>query len=688
MTDLRTADRGDIRDLNILAVINLFRRLGSTTRATIARETGLSAPTVSAVVATLGRAGLVDVSGAGPATGGRRGELVAFRPDAKLVLAIDLSSEPRRCALVDLARQLVPGSVADIPQRALTAPVQFARWVARRLSSQPQVVGIGVAVPGVTDARRGIIEWAPSLGWRNANVKVELERALPGLVVTVENDLNLAALAEHVLGKAGWQDLAMLGLRGGFGAGIILGGKLHRGVNFAAGELGYLPAPSGKPGTLDFGSLEATLFSMLPGRDLPRLDITAKNLSVAAPPLLSSADMARVTEIVALGSSAVAVVLNVSAIILGEELLALVPRLDHLVAEKLAAALPHPPQIVPSVLGSVGTLQGAAAAVQHDIEADVRRLCVMIFVGLDIGGSKSEGIAATEREVLSHIRGPGSNLHQEGLLATTRSILDLVTQAVPSGSANDIRAAVCIAGLDTEVSRQQLLRSLTEAEPAVTWGAENDALAAWKGAMGSRSAGVIAIAGTGAVAYARDGTRQARAGGWGALLGDEGSGYSLGRGALIAVLREQDGLGPRTSLTRVVLRRLGITRAEEIVDLVHFRMTPFDVAALAPIVLDEAMADDAEARRIVDEAGSALVETARAAADGVSPQGPISFSVVGGLSRSAFYLERLKVFAGAHADRIAWHAPDASPVVGALDLAFESGGRSASALASQLRSLS
>jgi predicted NBD/HSP70 family sugar kinase len=372
MTELRTADRGDIRDLNILAVINLMRRGGSTTRATIARETGLSAPTVSAVVATLSRAGLVDVSGAGPATGGRRGELIVFRPDAKLVLAIDLSCEPRRCALLDLTKQVVPGSVADLPEEALTTPEHLARWVADRLRSCPQVVGIGVAAPGVTNSNEGIIEWAPSLGWRDARVKADLQAAAPGLAVTVENDLNLAALAEYALGEAGWTDLAMLGLRGGFGAGVILGGKLHRGVNFAAGELGYLPAPFGQPGTLDFGALEATLFSMLPDRGAPCLEPGQNRTPAPAGPVLDAADVTRVVDILAYGSFALAVVLDVSGIVLGEELLILVPNLDRVLEQRLAAALPHPPRVIPSFLGAFGTLQGAATAVQQ--ETDVRRL--------------------------------------------------------------------------------------------------------------------------------------------------------------------------------------------------------------------------------------------------------------------------------------------------------------------------
>lgn len=370
MTKPKTADRGDIRDVNVLAVINVLKRGGSSTRAALARDTGLSAPTISALVATLARAGLVDISGAGPATGGRRGELIELQARAKLVFAIDLSSEPRRCALLDLRNQIIEGSVTDVPTDALASPRTLARWAADRLSPHSNVIGIGVAVPGVTNSVQGVIEWAPSLEWRNAPVRAELGAAVPGVVVAVENDLNLAALAEHTLGKAGSADLAMLGLRGGFGAGIILGGELHRGVNFSAGELGYLPLPSGQRGTLDFGPLETALFSILPAyREHGPFDPTSTNPLKQDPSAIG-----RVAELLALGCFALAVTLDIAAIVIGEELMTSIPDLDRMLECRLSQVLPHPPKIVPSSLGAFGTLQGAAAAVQQHVGREVRRL--------------------------------------------------------------------------------------------------------------------------------------------------------------------------------------------------------------------------------------------------------------------------------------------------------------------------
>jgi DNA-binding transcriptional ArsR family regulator len=350
MLEIRTADRGDIRDVNLAAVIDVLRRHESVTRAHIARETGLSSPTVSAVVTTLLKAGLVTTVGSGPATGGRRGDLYELRADSRVVLAFDLSSAPPRRALVDLRGDIVGGSTADLPKSALRSPQAFVRWVTRHAASLDGLVGIGVAVPGVTDPTTGTIEWAPSLGWRDVKLRDDLQAAGAAAVV-VDNDLNLASLGEHAFADERVSDLVMLGLRGGLGAGVILGGALHRGVHFAAGEIGYLPVMPGLRGSRDFGALEATLFDSLGHEDGPDI-----------------------VELLSFACVAVAAVLDVALIVLGEEILQYGAQLPRELRERLADVLPHPPAVVFSKLGADGTLRGAAVAVQQEVTKDIRRL--------------------------------------------------------------------------------------------------------------------------------------------------------------------------------------------------------------------------------------------------------------------------------------------------------------------------
>jgi N-acetylglucosamine kinase-like BadF-type ATPase len=299
----------------------------------------------------------------------------------------------------------------------------------------------------------------------------------------------------------------------------------------------------------------------------------------------------------------------------------------------------------------------------------------MIFVGVDAGGTHARCAAISSTgAVVGRVGGPGANVHRHGLQGSGRSLVGLVRAALgdtPPGA--PVFAAVCAAGLDTKEVEAALADGLRQAAPEIDWSLANDAMGAWKGAFGTGSSGVVAISGTGSVAFARNGAREARAGGWGALLGDEGSGYDIGRRALIAVLREHDHIGPRTSLRGPVLRQLGLTEPQSIIDHMHFHMQPSDVAALAPLVLDHASTGDQEAERIVDAAAAALVEFARAAATAVRGEDdpPTPFALVGGVSEDAWFRARVRLRSTLPALCLSWREAQASPIVGSVRLAME-----------------
>jgi glucosamine kinase len=299
----------------------------------------------------------------------------------------------------------------------------------------------------------------------------------------------------------------------------------------------------------------------------------------------------------------------------------------------------------------------------------------MIFVGVDAGGTRARCAAISSTgTVIGRVTGPGANVHRHGPQASGRSLVGLVRAALgdtPPGA--PVYAAVCAAGLDTKEVEAALADGLREAAPDIDWSLANDAMGAWMGAFGTGSSGVVAISGTGSVAFARNGAREARAGGWGALLGDEGSGYDIGRRALIAVLRQHDRVGPPTALSGPVLRQLGLTEPQSIIDHMHFRMQPSDVAALAPVVLRHASAGDPVAERIVEAAAAALVEFAGAAAAAVRGEGdpPTPFALVGGVSGDALFRARVRLRSSGPARCLSWQQAQASPIVGSVRLAME-----------------
>jgi N-acetylglucosamine kinase-like BadF-type ATPase len=296
----------------------------------------------------------------------------------------------------------------------------------------------------------------------------------------------------------------------------------------------------------------------------------------------------------------------------------------------------------------------------------------MIFIGVDAGGTSSRCVAVDAAGTpVGHADGPGANVHRHGTAGAAGRIVDLVRKALPSDMPGTAAAAVCAAGLDTEGAARAFAAALSSAAPDIRWRAENDAVAAWRGAFGRRGSGVVLIAGTGSAAYARYDGREARAGGWGAELGDQGSGYDIGRRALIALLRHHDGTGPASTLREPILAHLGLARADAIIDHVHFEMQPADVAALAPIVLAQAREADPVAVSIVDDAAAALAEIAAAASRGVRPgtDEAIPVSLLGGLSQDEYFAERVRWRCADPALRLSWHPALAEPVTGAVALA-------------------
>lgn len=145
--------------------------------------------------------------------------------------------------------------------------------------------------------------------------------------------------------------------------------------------------------------------------------------------------------------------------------------------------------------------------------------------------------------------------------------------------------------------------------------------------------GVAVVAGTGSIAFARaPDKRTSRAGGWGFLLGDEGSGYAIGLAGLQAVARAADGRGPETTLTKLLFDRLQLSQPEELVAEIH--KAGFDrpaIAALAPLVIEAADAGDPTASAIVQEGAQQLASAAATTARQLGLVSPLPLALAGGL---------------------------------------------------------
>jgi N-acetylglucosamine kinase-like BadF-type ATPase len=233
----------------------------------------------------------------------------------------------------------------------------------------------------------------------------------------------------------------------------------------------------------------------------------------------------------------------------------------------------------------------------------------MVVLGIDIGGTKSVCLAADGTgAIVAEARGPGANLHANGPRAVERVLRQVAGEA---GRARDERpAAICLgmAGVDRPRDAEAVRAILARLDSTARLLVVNDALIALEAAVGD-GPGVVIVSGTGSIAYGRGNTgRAARAGGWGYVLGDEGSGYWLGRLALRAVVRAADGRGPATSLTERVLAQYQVARPQDLVNEIYGDVTPATIAPLASIVSAAADEGDAVARRLVEAGARELAE--------------------------------------------------------------------------------
>jgi N-acetylglucosamine kinase-like BadF-type ATPase len=239
-----------------------------------------------------------------------------------------------------------------------------------------------------------------------------------------------------------------------------------------------------------------------------------------------------------------------------------------------------------------------------------------IVIGIDAGATKTVAyLADAGGNLLQKASAAGANLYASGEAGVER-VMGEVLEAVTRGHDATL-AAVCvgIAGVDRDDevwAVRAIVRRIGCPAPVVV---VNDALVALVAGAGD-GAGVVIISGTGSMVYGRNASMEAaRAGGWGHMIGDEGSGYWIGREALSAVARAADGRGPATRLTGEVREHFEIEDLASLRRIVYDREVPrVAVAALGPIVQRAADLDDHVALAILERAAGELTTAAESVA--------------------------------------------------------------------------
>ncbi|MEV8534110.1 ROK family transcriptional regulator [Streptomyces sp. NPDC051211] len=374
-TALSPASPSTARAINDRLALNLLQEEGPLTASQLKAGTGLSRPSVADLLERLATAGLIEV--VGESREQRRG------PNAKLygivsrrafLAALDVRTDSATAVVTDLLGR--PLAEAALPVDAPRDAVAVLRRTARAAGADA-LHTVMVGAPGLVAPATGELRDTTGLPSWHRDLVALLQSELPARVL-VENETNLAALAEQRLGAARDLDsFVLLWLGAGVGAAVVLDGRLRRGASGGAGEIGFLPVPgtAGLPSATDCGggfhalagaeavAELAVRHGLAGGAAAAVATAVAAATEGTAPADGGEAFLDALAERLALGAAAVAAVLDPGCVILGGELgLAGGPALAERVARRLDTLTPVPTGVRATALGGGAVLAGARLA--------------------------------------------------------------------------------------------------------------------------------------------------------------------------------------------------------------------------------------------------------------------------------------------------------------------------------------
>jgi predicted NBD/HSP70 family sugar kinase len=370
----------EMRGINRSAILEIIRRESPIARTTIANQLEISLPTVMRIVDQLVEEGFVRPHGETEWSGGRRRPLLEFNSHDNVVLGVDMGGTKLYGALSEISGRIIAesevdrkGAVGDDCYRLLTRLIDDLMGCPELRGRR--VRGIGVGAPGITHHREGIVKWAYALNWKDFPLKAKLNKRYK-LPITVDNDVNLAALGEQWFGAGqNAQNMVLITIGAGIGAGIIVDGTLYRGSSEASGEIGHMiPGREflGKP-YVDFGVLEslASVTGML--HRIPGNASAASNPSMEAifeaagqGHAWASGILDETIEYLAIAIANLAVILDPELIVLGGALTPFAGRLVDAISRRMQGTIPSLPRLEVSNLGLRATVMGAIVTVLHN----------------------------------------------------------------------------------------------------------------------------------------------------------------------------------------------------------------------------------------------------------------------------------------------------------------------------------
>jgi predicted NBD/HSP70 family sugar kinase len=246
-----------IRDINKQIVLTYVRDRAPISRAQIARETALQRSTVSAIVDDLQLDGLIEETGMGDSTGGRKPTLLKIRSGIPVAIGVDVTPRYTTIALADLeGKVLKKNTFPTSPDADYMSDKIIGEVEKHVLNNKKHQLEVGISVPGVADQATGRVRYIPYFNWTNWEIGKQIT-AKTDLRVTIDNDANAIALAELWFGdeiNRRDKNLITVLVAEGIGTGIIFDGQIYRGERGAAGEFGHMIIGENAPVLCSCGS--------------------------------------------------------------------------------------------------------------------------------------------------------------------------------------------------------------------------------------------------------------------------------------------------------------------------------------------------------------------------------------------------------------------------------------------------
>lgn len=388
MSSPTTITATEMRYINRSAILEILRLESPLSRTYLAKRLNLSLPTVIRIVDELIAEKLVRPLSETEWSGGRRRHLLEFAADSHTVIGVDLGGTKMYGALADLGGNLL--EEVHLPQHDSRGEGSFIileeliqSLLTKAQEHGKEVRGIGVGAPGITLHEEGIVTWAPSLGWRDYPLKERLTERFH-LPVTVDNDVNLAALGELWFGVGqNYKNLVLISIGTGIGAGIVIDGALYRGSNQASGEIGYLLPGLEFLGKRyeGFGALESIasgtgitdrarqLITQLEEQiDLEDLSARAVFQALSSGASWAQTVIDETVDYLAIAIATITVLFDPELIVLGGGVSRSADVLIDPILARLDGAIPIKPRIVASTLERRAAVMGAVANVLHNTD--------------------------------------------------------------------------------------------------------------------------------------------------------------------------------------------------------------------------------------------------------------------------------------------------------------------------------